>query len=63
MPKNRAAAGLALRLKDLGIPSYVHTVNKRAEFERFKELGVGEIYTDILHPGRNPPAPSAARQD
>ncbi|MHC4412767.1 MAG: sulfatase-like hydrolase/transferase [Planctomycetota bacterium] len=50
MPKERAKGGLALKLAELDIPSYVHTVNTRGEFNEFSKLGITEIYTDFLHP-------------
>lgn len=50
MPRSRADRGLAHRLQDIGIRTYVHTVNEHEEFERYRELGVGEIYTDWLRP-------------
>jgi glycerophosphoryl diester phosphodiesterase len=51
MPTQRAETGLALSLKNLGIPTYVHTINDLAESERFlSKLNVSEIYTDFLSP-------------
>lgn len=49
MPKSRAEVGLALMLKkEIGLESYVHTVNTNEEFDKFIKLGISEIYTDIL---------------
>ena len=51
MPKSRLKSGLAKALKKKNIPSYVHTVNKASEFERYKKkFGITEIYTDFLFP-------------
>ena len=51
MPKERAASALPKALAQRGIPTYVHTVNKREEMKRFiTDFGVTEIYTDYLIP-------------
>lgn len=50
MPRTMAEQGLARKLKALGVPTYVHTVNTRREYEYYRELGVTEIYTDWLAP-------------
>lgn len=51
MPKERAASALPKALAERGIPTYVHTVNKREEMDRFiTDFGVKEIYTDFLIP-------------
>ncbi len=51
MPKNRAASALPGALGERGIATYVHTVNKPDEMNRFINVfGVTEIYTDFLVP-------------
>ena len=46
MPIARAEQGLAMHLQ---IPTYVHTINKPADRDRFiNELGLTNIYTDTL---------------
>jgi glycerophosphoryl diester phosphodiesterase len=51
MPKERAASALPRALHARGIPTYVHTVNKREERDKFiTKFGVTEIYTDHLIP-------------
>lgn len=41
---------LAGPLRKLGVPTYVHTINEEAEWQRLKALGISEIYTDFLSP-------------
>lgn len=51
MPINVARTGFARHLRSLGIPSYVHTVNDRAQgAQLMQDQGVAEIYTDFLDP-------------
>ncbi|WED22217.1 hypothetical protein L3Q72_02080 [Vibrio sp. JC009] len=51
MPKERAITDLPLKLKKLGIPTYVHTVNNEGEMVMFmEEKHISEIYTDYLIP-------------
>lgn len=51
MPKERAASALPKALAARGIPTYVHTVNKKDELVEFVDkYGVTEIYTDFLAP-------------
>jgi glycerophosphoryl diester phosphodiesterase len=45
---NRAGQGLGRELSQVGIPTYVHTINDYADFLFFKSEGVSEIYTDRL---------------
>lgn len=44
----RAENGLALSLGEIGIKSYVHTINEYADYLYFSSLGINEIYTDGL---------------
>ena len=54
MPAQRAETGLSLNLKNLGIPTYVHTINDLAASERFlTKLNISEIYTDFLSPAKS----------
>lgn len=46
IPINRAY--YAQYFKKLGIPTYVHTINNREDFEVIRRYGVTEIYTDWL---------------
>jgi phosphoglycerol transferase len=49
MNEDRAATGLALRVKDAtGVQSYVHTVNDAAKAACFANLGIAGVYTDSL---------------
>jgi len=51
MPKKRALTSLPKRLRERGIPSYVHTVNSQEEMQEFQtQYGISEIYTDFLSP-------------
>jgi glycerophosphoryl diester phosphodiesterase len=50
MTKERASSGLANRLKDLGIPFYVHTINDVEELSDLRALGALEVYSDDLYP-------------
>lgn len=51
MPVERAAAGLPRKLKENGIPTYVHTINSKwDEFKYLTIYGADEIYTDFLTP-------------
>lgn len=51
MPKERAASALPNALGARGIPTYVHTINKKDEMKMFiDKYGVTEIYTDFLAP-------------
>ena len=51
MPKSRASTALPSALKDRGIPTYVHTINKPEERDEFlTQFSVTEIYTDFLAP-------------
>ncbi len=51
MPRKRAKSTLPLELKKRNIPTYVHTINSVAEFEKFvHRFGVTEIYTDFMPP-------------
>lgn len=49
MPKQRAVTALPLKLQELDIPTYVHTVNSNGEKENFFiKHHITEIYTDFL---------------
>ncbi|WP_044480932.1 phosphatidylinositol-specific phospholipase C/glycerophosphodiester phosphodiesterase family protein [Paenibacillus antibioticophila] len=48
MSETRANAGLVASLNELGIPSYVHTINDRDQVLKFKRMGVYGFYTDFL---------------
>lgn len=51
MPRSRAEAGLALKLRKINVPSYVHTINDNSVRKRLiAEHGVTEVYTDFLSP-------------
>lgn len=54
MPARLAKKGYALRLRDIGVASYVHTINEHDEWiELQDEFGAAEIYTDFLAPDRS----------
>ena len=51
MPKKRAESSLPKRLKAIGVPSYVHTINSPELMNNFKsQYGISEIYTDFISP-------------
>jgi glycerophosphoryl diester phosphodiesterase len=52
MDTDRADQQLALELEAMGVQSYVHTINKYADYLYFKSLGIEEVYTDSLAPQR-----------
>ena len=54
MPPGRVQSGLAIELKKMNIPTYVHTINDPNEARAYiTEYGVSEIYTDFLPPRKN----------
>lgn len=50
MPRTRASEGLALYLGELGVRTYVHTINTAELAREYYQLGIDEIYTDWLAP-------------
>ena len=50
MTKDRALSGLANRLRQIGVPVYVHTVNDVKELASVRAFGVAEVYSDSLYP-------------
>lgn len=51
MPPKRAKEKLGIKLKEKGIPTYVHTINSKKELKFYKEnFGITEVYTDSLDP-------------
>ena len=51
MPINRAKSGLALKLKNLGINSYAHTINNQKQLDELvSNYGITNIYTDFIPP-------------
>jgi hypothetical protein len=51
MPQKRAKEKLGIKLKEKGIPTYVHTINSKEELRIYKEnFGITEVYTDFLGP-------------
>ena len=50
MPAERALTDLPMRLKEISIPTYVHTINDLYIFEELSENGVFGIYTDYFQP-------------
>lgn len=48
LPRELAKTGIAMKLKEQGVPAYVYTVNTQREVALFHALGVDEIYTDWL---------------
>ncbi len=51
MPKHRAETNLPIELGKLKVATYVHTVNKPAEADKFfHKYGITEIYTDYMDP-------------
>lgn len=49
MAEERVYTGLAQKLSDLGLSTYVHTINTFDSVSKLKNLGVYGFYTDILH--------------
>jgi len=53
MPVDRGITALPMELRNLGIPTYVHTINSVEQRDKYvNNFGVTEIYTDILDPIR-----------
>ena len=50
MPKSRASTGFPKKLSQMGIFSYVHTINTMEEREYFRKKGINGFYTDFLIP-------------
>jgi len=51
MPPKRAKEKLGIKLKEKGIPTYVHTINSKKTLRTYKEyFGITEVYTDFLGP-------------
>lgn len=50
MPEDRARAGYPAALRQVGIPSLVHTINDPAEAAGLERLGAHGVYTDSLPP-------------
>ena len=51
MPQKRAKEKLGIKLKEKGIPTYVHTINSKGELRIYKKnFGITEVYTDFLGP-------------
>ena len=49
MPSYRAKSNLPRRLRELGIPTYVHTINSMEEVKEYKKrFCITEVYTDFL---------------
>ena len=54
MPAAMAKSPLPNALAQRGIPSYTHTINRKADLDMYqREYGVAEIYTDHLAPDSN----------
>lgn len=49
MAEERVYTGLAQKLSNLGITTYVHTINAFDSVAKLKSMGVYGFYTDILH--------------
>lgn len=49
MPKDRGYSSLPKKLKNIGVFTYVHTINELYVFEELHENGVSGIYTDFFH--------------
>ena len=49
MAESRALSGLAQRLTDINVMTYVHTINDLDLINKYKKLGVMGFYTDILY--------------
>lgn len=49
MGEERVYTGLAQKLSDLGITTYVHTINAPDDVSKLESLGVFGFYTDVLH--------------
>ena len=61
MPRDRADRALAQKAKSTtGVLSYVHTINSQEEFEKYRHLGIAQIYTDFL-PQPKPNTPQVTR--
>ncbi len=50
MPKDRGGySSLPMKLKEIDVFTYVHTINELYVFEELYENGVSGIYTDYFH--------------
>lgn len=49
MPIERGYSSLPMKLKEIGVFTYVHTINELYVFEELYENGVSGIYTDYFH--------------
>lgn len=52
MPKDRGYSTLPAKLKEIGVFTYVHTINELYVFEELYKYGVQGIYTDFFHANR-----------
>ncbi|KNF08275.1 glycerophosphoryl diester phosphodiesterase [Gottschalkia purinilytica] len=52
MPSNRGFTTLPKRLSEIGVPTYVHTINELATYENLRKHSVYGIYTDYFQPNR-----------
>ena len=51
MPVFKTETELPAKIRRLGVPVFVHTINDAETYEKLvKEVGVSEIYTDFLRP-------------
>ncbi|MBC8501366.1 MAG: hypothetical protein H8D38_06405 [DPANN group archaeon] len=53
MEDGRPSPELLKSLKDLKVPTYIHTINSLEKFDKYKKEGATEIYTDFLYPNKN----------
>lgn len=52
MPKDRGYSPLPMKLKEIDVFTYVHTINELYIYEELYENGVSGIYTDFFHADR-----------
>ncbi len=50
MPREPVDTGIPHMLMNMGVPTYVHTINSLSELKSLPDAGVTEIYTDVLIP-------------
>jgi glycerophosphoryl diester phosphodiesterase len=49
-PERARTKGFVRKIRELGLPVYVHTVNDKAEWQSLMALGVTGVYSDTLEP-------------
>lgn len=51
MPASRATPLFLSSLKNLGVYTYIHTINTTDDYNRYRQVGAWGVYSDFLSPG------------